>query len=169
MSVGDLSSSAAKEFQAGPRCPACGARARRGRARFCATCGRGLDADGYVPSDAVRASYHFGQAAAPAERRAAAAKRRGGGDAYLSLGNEESGALKTARACVTYALVPYLGILFCPGALVFGGLGYVRARRAAHAGTRRAAATSVAFGLLVLAAQLFLWWLLYKVPEWSGR
>ena len=83
----------------------------------------------------------------------------------------EGGAASTAFAFVTYALVPYLGILFCPGALLFGGVGLLRAWRAprgVHA-SARASALSIALGLLVLCAQLLLWWLLYKVPEWSRQ
>lgn len=81
----------------------------------------------------------------------------------------ESGAASMAFAFVTYALVPYLGILFCPGALVFGGVGLVRAWRAPRGAREavRSSALSIALGLLVLCVQLVLWWLLYKVPEWS--
>src|SRR2546423_571895 len=44
---------------AAPRvCPACGARARRAEASFCATCGRTL-AEDYFPTDSLRASYRF--------------------------------------------------------------------------------------------------------------
>lgn len=81
----------------------------------------------------------------------------------------ESSAVATAMAFVTYALVPYLGILFCPGALLFGGVGLVRAWRAPQAGHTRAAVVSVALGLLILCAQLLLWWLLYKVPGWARQ
>ena len=81
----------------------------------------------------------------------------------------ENGAAATAMAFVTYALVPYLGILFCPGALVFGGVGLVRAWRAPHSGHARPAALSIALGLLVLCAQLLLWWILYKAPEWARQ
>ena len=84
-------------------------------------------------------------------------------------GRSESGAAATAMAFVTYALVPYLGILFCPGALLFGGVGLLRAWRAPRAGHARAAALSLALGLIVLCAQLLLWWILYKVPEWSRQ
>lgn len=79
----------------------------------------------------------------------------------------ESEAASTAFAFVTYGLVPYLGILFCPGALVFAGLGLVRAWRTPHRGHARASALGLALGLLVLCVQLFLWWILYKVPEWA--
>jgi hypothetical protein len=79
----------------------------------------------------------------------------------------ENGAAATAMAFVVYALVPYLGILFCPGALLFGGVGLVRAWRAPRPGHARAAALSLALGLLVLCAQILLWWILYEVPGWS--
>lgn len=81
----------------------------------------------------------------------------------------ESGAAAAAMAFVTYALVPYLGILFCPGALLFGCVGLVRAWRTPRPGHARAAALSVALGLLLLCAQILLWWILYKMPEWSHR
>ncbi len=79
----------------------------------------------------------------------------------------ENGAAATAMAFVTYALVPYLGILFCPGALLFGSVGLVRAWRTPHSGHTRAAVLSLLLGLLVLCAQILLWWILYKVPEWA--
>ena len=81
----------------------------------------------------------------------------------------ESGAAATAMAFVTYALVPYLGILFCPGALLFGGVGLLKAWRAPQTGHARAAALSLVLALVVLCAQLVLWWILYKVPEWSRQ
>lgn len=70
-------------------------------------------------------------------------------------------------AFVAYSLVPYLGILFCPGALVMGGIGYIRARRTPDGGGRRDSVLGMVLGLVVLGAQIFLWWILYKVPEWS--
>jgi hypothetical protein len=158
-------------------CPACGARARREAARFCATCGQTLGG-GYFPADSVRASYRFERApvqhrpaAAHAKRRvpsrAPRASARGGREFMPRV--KESGAASLAFAFVTYALVPYLGILFCPGALLFGGVGLVRAWRAPHGGggAARASALSMALGLLVFCVQLLLWWILYKVPEWA--
>jgi hypothetical protein len=78
-----------------------------------------------------------------------------------------NGASTTALAFVTYALVPYLGILFCPGALLMGGIGLVRAYRAPHLGGRRASMLGIALGVLLFCAHLLLWWILYKVPEWT--
>jgi predicted small integral membrane protein len=71
----------------------------------------------------------------------------------------------TALAFVAYSLVPFIGILFCPGAILVGGVGLARSRRAPHA--RRDSLTGFALGLVILCAQLLLWWMLYKVPEWA--
>jgi hypothetical protein len=175
-------------------CGACGARARRAEARFCATCGGALGAE-YFPLDSLRASYRFkrprvtytsdaprrsdsprrrseaprGTGAWRAPRRAWAPRRAGWMPAERGdmRRGSESDAASTAFAFVTYGLVPYLGILFCPGALVFGGLGLVRAWRRPQPGHARASAWGLALGLLVLCAQLLLWWILYKVPEWA--
>jgi hypothetical protein len=167
-------------------CGACGALARREGARFCATCGRALGG-GYFPVDSLRASYKFERPPYKSEtpRRSEAPRgsssvwraprrvlaRHRAARSWAERGSMtrgiESEAASTAFAFVTYALVPYLGILFCPGALVFGGLGLVRAWRTPQPGHARASAWGLALGLLVLCAQLFLWWILYKVPEWA--
>jgi hypothetical protein len=157
-------------------CPACGARARRPAARFCATCGRGLGG-GYFPTDLLRASYRFEPEPAQRARTALRAPRRlaARGGPARRVGREfmprvkESTAAATALAFVTYGLVPYLGILFCPGALVCGGVGLLRAWRSPQPGHARASALGLGLGLLVLCAQLLLWWILYKVPDWSRQ
>jgi hypothetical protein len=162
-------------------CAACGARSRRASARFCATCGRELGG-GYFPTDSLRASYRFESAPVSHSLEASRGPTRArvhwgaytrrpsarAGRKFMPRGTESSAA-STAMAFVTYALVPYLGILFCPGALLFGSVGLIRAWRAPHTGHTRAAATSLLLGLLVLCAQLLLWWILYKVPEWSRQ
>lgn len=162
---------------AGPAraCAACGTPPRRGGARFCETCGRGLGED-YFPTESLRASYSFERPPAreASERPREATGGRAGRQhprprAEFMPAKNENGAAATGLAFVTYALVPYLGILFCPGALLMGGLGLLRARRAPHAGGRRAAALSIVLGLVILCAQLVLWWVLYKVPEWSRQ
>lgn len=85
------------------------------------------------------------------------------------LNENRNGPSTTALAFLTYALVPYLGILFCPGAMLMGSIGLVHSVRAPHLGGRRASVTAVLLGLLILCVQLFLWWLLYKVPQWAGQ
>jgi hypothetical protein len=80
---------------------------------------------------------------------------------------DQNSASAIARAFATYALVPYLGILFCPGAVVMGSVGLLRYYRQPQIGGRSMAYTSIIGGAVVLALQLVLWWLLYKVPEWA--
>jgi hypothetical protein len=168
-------------------CPACGARARRVGARYCSTCGQSLGEE-YFPTDSLRASYSFERVPPQARERSGAARERSGAMRVRLSAARRSGAVRpwaggrvmqarnfngvtaTARAFATYALVPYLGILFCPGALLLGLAGLLRARRAPHAsGARRSSVLVVALGLLILCVQLLLWWILYKVPEWSRQ
>jgi len=79
-----------------------------------------------------------------------------------------SNITSTARAFATYSLIPYLGILFCPGAVLVGGFGVVRSFRASDdSDSRLACCLSVLTGMIVAAIQLLLWWVLYKVPIWA--
>ena len=74
----------------------------------------------------------------------------------------------TARAFATYSLVPYLGILFCPGAVVVGTVGVVRSYRAGQSSDGRwVCYASTLVGVVVLVLQLLLWWILYRVPAWA--
>ncbi len=82
--------------------------------------------------------------------------------------HNRNGASTTALAFLTYSLVPYLGILFCPGALVMGIVGLFTSYRIESRAGRRASCTSIVLGLFILGAQIFLWWILYKIPVWSG-
>ena len=79
-----------------------------------------------------------------------------------------NGASTTALAFTTYALVPFLGILFVPGAVLAGATGLVYSYYAPHRGGRRAALASVIFGLVILGVQVLLWWVIVNVPEWSN-
>lgn len=162
-------------------CAACGGVARRDDARFCSTCGRSLGED-YFPTDSLRASYGFDRrktaarrasqdrAVSPSPRRQTPTRARPHAAAvrgdFMPQQNR-NGASTTALAFVTYALVPYLGILFCPGALLLGGVGLLRSYRLPHLGGRRASALGIVFGVVVFGAQLLLWWMLYKIPEWA--
>jgi len=73
----------------------------------------------------------------------------------------------TARAFATYSLVPYLGILFCPGAVLMGGLGIVRSYQTSRDADSSTCYASMLVGLVVLAVQSLLWWVLYRVPIWA--
>ena len=148
-------------------CAACGVEARRVDARFCSACGRSLD-ESYLPADALRASYSL-------HHRRAASRSSGKNikpvKSSMSLSlypKNRNGASTTAMAFVTYALVPYLGILFCPGAVLMGGIGLFNSYSAPERGGRRASYLGITFGLLIFCAQLILWWILYKIPKWAG-
>jgi hypothetical protein len=86
----------------------------------------------------------------------------------LPKGNN-NGASTTGLAFVTYALVPYLGILFCPGAILMGSVGLYNSYRSPERGGRRDSYFSLTFGLLIFSGQILLWWILYKMPDWAGR
>jgi hypothetical protein len=75
-----------------------------------------------------------------------------------------SGLAGTARAFATYSLVPYLGIVFCPGAVLLGTVGVIRGDSA-----RGSCYVSLIVGVVVLAVQLLLWWILYQAPQWASR
>src|SRR5215213_8297923 len=148
-------------------CPGCGARARRADARFCSMCGRRLD-ETYLPADALRASYAMPRPVKGTGRRKGGVKRIEGSMASIHPARNTNGASTTALAFVTYALVPYLGILFCPGAVLMGGVGLYNSYRAPERGGRQASYAGVLVGLLIFCAQLFLWWILYKIPQWAA-
>ncbi len=156
-------------------CPACGAISRRADARFCATCGREFDVEGYLPLDSIRASYHLQNSrtasvmtASHTSRAAHIARpRRRANKQAMPFTKNSNGASTTALAFVTYALVPYLVFLLCPGALLWVCCGLRRARRMPHVGGRRASVMSISMGLVIFGVQLILWWILYKMPEWS--
>jgi hypothetical protein len=140
-------------------CAVCSERARRLSAKFCAVCGHDLRQD-YAPLDVLRASYNL---------RKQSVKRdisppRSSTKEELFLENHNSAA-STAMAFMIYSLVPYLGILFCPGALVFGGIGLAVSFQKPQLGGRQSSAYSLLLGSIILAVQILLWWLLYIVPE----
>ena len=83
-----------------------------------------------------------------------------------------SGLAATARAFATYSLVPYLGILFCPGAVLLGTVGVVKSYRSNQTNSesgRFVCYISTIVGLVVLAVQLFLWWVLYQAPTLANQ
>jgi hypothetical protein len=138
-------------------CSACGAEARRGNAKFCLVCGK-LLREGYQPLDTLRASYRMQGKTIEFER----AEIEGEKDLFEQNKNTVS---QTAWACLVYSFVPYLGILFVPFTFLIGGFGYLTALRQPQLGGRRLALISISISFVVLAVQIFLWWLLYIVPE----
>lgn len=82
--------------------------------------------------------------------------------------DDRGGLAATAKAFATYSLVPYLGILFCPGAVLIGSFGVARSyRNGDEARHRKSYYISLIAGVVVLVVQTLLWWILYKVPMWA--
>ena len=68
----------------------------------------------------------------------------------------------SALVVIIFAFVPFIGILFCPCAIV---LGAVHLRRAPDARERRVAVFNIVCGILILSAHAFLWWVLYQMAK----
>ncbi len=78
-----------------------------------------------------------------------------------------TGLAGTARAFATFSLVPYLGIIFCPAAVVLGAVGIVRSYRSPRVSDSTVIYyVSAIVGLGVLGIQMWFWWILYHVPAW---
>ena len=135
-------------------CAACGAEARRETASFCLVCGKSLDED-YEPLDSLRASYRL-------QGKSFAVEKAEVTDLFEQNKNSIS---QTAWACLVYSFVPYLGILFVPFTIGIGSFAYLKDMRQPDLGGRKLALMSVALSFVVLAMQIFLWWLLYIIPD----
>lgn len=118
--------------------------------------------ESYQPLDAIRSSYGMQRKSLPVERAASVPKTP---DLFAVDRNAIS---DTAWACVVYSMVPYIGILFVPLAVMIGAVGYFAARRQPYLGGKRIAIVSVCLSFGVLIVQIFLWWLLYIIPEIGG-
>ncbi len=138
-------------------CPACGAEARRGNAKFCLICGKLLRED-YQPLDTLRSSYNL-------QGKSFEFQKAEIEEVKNLFEQNKNTVSQTAWACLVYSMVPYLGILFIPFTFLIGGFGYMTALREPQLGGRRLALISIAVSFVVLAVQLFLWWLLYIIPE----
>jgi hypothetical protein len=83
--------------------------------------------------------------------------------------DRQRGVAAVAKAFATYAMVPYLGILFCPGAVIVGGLGILKGNGSTQRSDLRVCYFSLVAGLIIGVIQIVLWWLLYRVPEWARQ
>lgn len=138
-------------------CSACGAKAKRENANFCLVCGKLLVED-YQPLDTLRASYRLQGKSFLIEN---AAQK----EIINLFPRNENSISEMAWACLVYSLVPYLGILFVPLTFAIGLFGAAISYRKSIPAGRKLALTSVALSFVVLAIQIFLWWLLYFIPE----
>ncbi len=135
-------------------CAACGAEARRETANFCLVCGKFLD-EGYEPLDTLRASYRLQGKSFAGEKQ----------EVTNLFEQNKNSVSQAAWACLVYSFVPYLGILFIPFTVGFGSYAYLTAVRQPDLGGSKLALLSISLSFIVLAVQIFLWWLLFIIPE----
>jgi hypothetical protein len=140
-----------------PICTACGTGIEREFAKFCRVCGKLLVED-YQPLDTLRASYRLQGKSFQFESPEKI-------ETESLFKENKNAASETASAFVVYSLVPYLGILFCPGAFLMGGIGVFTAYRKPFLGGGKTSVYSIALSVVIFAIQILLWWLLYIIPE----
>lgn len=138
-------------------CAGCGGEALRDNANFCLVCGKRI-AEDYQPLDALRSSSGL-------QRKRLWRRDDRSADEGLLFEENKNSVSETAWACVVYSMVPYLGIIFVPFAIAAGGWGYFVSVRRPFLGGGRLAVFSVGLSFLILTVQIFLWWLLYIIPE----
>lgn len=138
-------------------CSACGTESRRENARFCLICGKHLRED-YEPLDRLRASYNL-------QGKSFGFDAREEKEITNLFEQNKNPVAQTAWACLVYSFVPYLGILFVPFTFFISGFGFAVARRQPHLGGLKLSLVSFLLSFIVLAVQIFLWWLLYIIPE----
>lgn len=145
-----------RQPQTGNRiCSACGAQARRKFAKYCLDCGKSLW-EGYQPLDNLKSSYRL-------QNKDFQPKQS---EKIENLFRQERNmALELAWAFLVYSMVPYLGILFTPGAIFMGSVGVINAYRRPDSEDFKSALYNIFLSLLILFIQLSLWWLLYIIPK----
>lgn len=70
---------------------------------------------------------------------------------------EGNSSAAIALVLVFSALVPFMGLLFCPFAVMMGCYGLLEARFVPHTGGSRLAICCIVFGVLIAGAQVLLW------------
>lgn len=75
----------------------------------------------------------------------------------------------SAWACTVYSLVPFLGILFAPIAIILWVAAILSSRPNADGSKLRKALVGVLIALVILLAQTGLWWLLYLIPNMESQ
>jgi hypothetical protein len=157
----EIAASSPQPLSASLICPACGAQAKRETAKFCLVCGKLLRED-YQPLDRLRASYRL-------QGKSFFIENTKSEEITNLFERNKNFASQAAWACLVYSFVPYLGILFVPLAFFVGGFGYAISYRQPQLGGRRLALVCVGLSFVVLAVQIFLWWLLFIIPELGKR
>lgn len=142
-------------------CVACGTPAERDTAKYCLVCGKILGED-YQPLDTLRSSYRMQGRSFLVENAESEPIR----DLFEINKNSVS---EMAWASFVYSMVPYLGILFIPITIIGGIYGFGVAVRHPRSGGKKLSLISIGLSFVVLGIQIFLWYLLYLIPELAGK
>ena len=115
----------------------------------------------YAPADSLLASYHQQRNRPPMlfEAATAGVSMRGATRERL-FDTEGNTSAAIALVLVCSALVPFIGILFCPLAVFAGGLGLFEAWLVPRVGGARLAACCIVVGFLIAGAQVLLFQLI---------
>lgn len=140
-------------------CAACGSGASRSGARFCSTCGHSLSGD-YAPAALLQASYH--------QRRMAAFGASLNSEPAALMISRQNNLTAGAFAFVTFSVVPFLGVLFCPFALLLGMCSWLQSTRHPNPIRTVRPAIAVALAVVISGVQLSLWWMLVNVTTMAG-
>ncbi|MDH3491952.1 MAG: hypothetical protein OEM82_00230 [Acidobacteriota bacterium] len=138
-------------------CAGCGAAAVRDLANYCITCGKTLGED-YQPLDRIRSSYRL-------QGRAFLIENAGGPSNPDLFSVNRNSVSETAWASCVYSMVPYVGVVFIPFTIVSSLLGLGIAIRRPSVGGGKMSAAAFGLSFAVATVQVFLWWLLYVIPE----
>ena len=138
-------------------CVACGTEIERRFSKYCRVCGKFLFED-YQPLDNLRASYRMQGKGIVFEKNV----QREEAENLFEI--NENGVSQTTWACFVYSLVPYIGIIFIPLTLLFGGFSLFVSVKNPALGGQKLALVSMTLSFVVLAIQILLWWLLYIIP-----
>lgn len=138
-------------------CSACGAPAQRRFAKYCLDCGKRL-LESYQPLDNLRSSYRLQNQKFQSQTLTETAPL---------FEKTKNAALELAWAFTVYSMVPYLGILFTPGAIFMSNVGAIKAYQRSQTDNLKSGLFNIILSLTIFGVQLLLWWLLYVVPEFG--
>ncbi|MCS6873272.1 MAG: hypothetical protein N2Z23_06130 [Pyrinomonadaceae bacterium] len=120
--------------------------------KTCIVCGKTLSEE-YQPLDFLRSSYHLH------------GKTLIENNLENIFQENKNTASEIALACLVYSLVPYLGIIFLPLALLSVSYAFAVSYKKQNTAGKKLALICFTLSLLLFSAQILLWWLLYLIPK----
>ncbi len=138
-------------------CSACGSKQLSSEIRHCVVCKKNLS-EGYQPLDSFRSSYHLhGKKLWRVEQNPIVEESL--------FPRDRNSASDVAWASFVYSMVPYLGIIFIPFTIVSGLYAISTSKNNPQLGGLKMARVATLGSVVMLGFQIFLWWLLYVIPD----